>query len=158
VDSEIDQISRRFADAAGTFLKRVEGLSASEWRARSIDDGRPIGTIAHHVALGFAIGHWRVIAAASGYPQPSQQGTAAERNLAHAVQTQAPDREATVLLLRSGAAALEAAIRSLHDEQLETEITFRFGTGTIRGLVEATVSHVLEHEATVRKSLGPRMP
>jgi len=28
--------------------------------------GRPIGTIAQHVAVGYAIGHGRVLAAASG--------------------------------------------------------------------------------------------
>src|SRR5437773_12123485 len=85
----------------------------------AVEDGRAIGTVAHHVAPGYAIGQWRVIAAASGYPQPLQQGAATERNAAHAAGTPAPDRDATLRLLRTGADALESAIRSLRDDQLD---------------------------------------
>ena len=61
---EIGRRARSFADAATAFLKLVESLDGAQWQAPSVEDGRPIGTIAHHVALGHAIGHWRVIAAA----------------------------------------------------------------------------------------------
>ena len=63
---EIDRLARSFADAAATFLGLVESLETSRWEEPSVEDGRRIGTIAHHVALGYAIGHWRVVAAASG--------------------------------------------------------------------------------------------
>src|SRR5207253_4676027 len=119
---EIGRHARGFADAATAFLKLVESLDAAHSQALSVEDARPIGTIAHHVALGYAIGQWRVIAAASGYPQPLQQGTAVERNAAHAAGTPAPDRDATLRLLRTGADALESAIRSLRDDQLDGEI------------------------------------
>src|SRR5438132_13280757 len=120
---EIGRRARSFAGAASAFLKLVESLDGAQWHAPSVEDGRPIGTIAHHVALGHAIGHWRVIAAASGYPQPLQQGTALERNAAHAAGTPTPDRDATLLLLQTGAAALEVAIQSLRDDQLDGAIT-----------------------------------
>ena len=150
---ETDRRAASFAAAAADFLTLVEKLDRPQWNAASVEDGRPIGTIAHHVALGHAIGHWRVIAAASGYPQPIQQGTAVERNAAHAARTPAPDREMTLLLLRTGAVALEAAIRSLGDEQLDTEITIGPATATIGRLVNGTREHVLEHTATVRRSV-----
>src|SRR5438128_5285461 len=76
---EIDLRARSFAEAATAFLVLVEGLNLAQWHGRAADDRRTIGTIAHHVALGYAIGHWRIVAAASGYPQPLQQGTAEER-------------------------------------------------------------------------------
>jgi len=153
VRDETDRRAASFAAAAADFLTLVEKLDRPQWNAASVEDGRPIGTIAHHVALGHAIGHWRVIAAASGYPQPIQQGTAVERNAAHAFRTPAPDREMTLLLLRTGAVALEAAIRSLGDEQLDTEITIGPATATIGRLVNGTREHVLEHTATVRRSV-----
>jgi len=94
-----------------------------------------------------------VIAAASGYPQPLQQGTAIERNAAHAAGTPAPDRDATLLLLQTGAAALEAAIQCLRDDQLDGEITIGPITGTIGRLVDGAREHVLEHTATIRRSV-----
>jgi hypothetical protein len=151
--SEIGRRARGFADAATAFLELADSLDAAQWQAPSVEDGRPIGTIAHHVALGYAIGHWRVIAAASGYPQPSQQGTAVERNAAHAAGTLAPDRDTTLRLLRTGAAALEAAIRSLRDDQLDTELTIGPMVGTIARLVDVARNHVLEHDATIRRSI-----
>jgi hypothetical protein len=150
---EIGRRARSFADAATAFLELVESLDPAQWQAPSAEDGRPIGTIAHHVALGHAIGHWRVIAAASGYPQPLQQGTAVERNAAHAAGTLAPDRDTTLRLLRTGAAALEAAIRSLRDDQLDTELTIGPMVGTISRLVDVARNHVLEHDATIRRSI-----
>jgi hypothetical protein len=151
---EIDRRARSFADAATAFFELVESLDAAQWQAPSVEDGRPIGTIAHHVALGHSIGHWRVIAAASGYPQPLQQGTAVERNAAHAAGTLAPDRDTTLRLLRTGAAAVEAAIRSLRDDQLDTEITVGPMAGTIARLVDGARNHVLEHDATIRRSIS----
>ena len=151
---EIARRARSFKDAATAFLELVESLDASEWQALSVEDGRPIGTIAHHVALGYAIGHWRVIAAASGYPQPSQQGTAVERNAAHAAGSLAPDRDTTLQLLRTGAAALEAALRSLRDDQLDAEITVGSVRGTVAPLVDGARNHVLEHDATIRRSMS----
>jgi DinB family protein len=151
-----DEVRRRaasFAEAAAEFLALVEKLDQVQWHAASVEDGRPIGTIAHHVALGHAIGHLRVIAAASGYPQPTQQGSAVARNAAHAAGTPAPDRDTTLLLLRTGAAALEAAIRCLRDDQLDAEITVGPVTATIGRLVSGTREHVLEHTATVRRSV-----
>jgi hypothetical protein len=151
-----DEVVRRaasFADAAAVFLTLIEQLDRAQWHAASVEDGRPIGTIAHHVALGHAIGHWRVVAAASGYPQPLQQGTALERNAAHAAGSEAPDRDATLLLLRTGAAALEAAIRSLRDDQLDQDITIGPVRATIGRLVDGTREHVLEHAATIRHSV-----
>jgi hypothetical protein len=151
-----DEVVRRaasFADAAEEFLALIEQLDPAEWGAASVEDGRPIGTIAHHVALGHAIGHWRVIAAASGYPQPLQQGTALERNAAHAAGTPAPDRDATLLLLQTGAAALEAAIQGLRDDQLDGEITIGPITSTIGRLIDGAREHVLEHTATIRRSV-----
>jgi hypothetical protein len=150
---EIGRRARSFADAATAFLELVASLDPAQWQAPSVEDGRPIGTIAHHVALGHAIGHWRVVAAASGYPQPLQQGTAVERNAAHAAASLAPDRDTTLALLRAGAAALEAAIRSLRDDQLDTEITVGPMVGTIARLVDGARNHVLEHDATIRRSI-----
>ena len=151
---EIDRLARSFADAAATFLGLVESLETSRWEEPSVEDRRPIGTIAHHVALGYAIGHWRVVAAASGYPQPLQQGSAEERNAAHAAASPAPDRAATVELLGTGAAALEVAIRSLRARQLDDEITVGAFKRTIASLVDSCRSHILEHEATIRNAIG----
>jgi len=151
---EVDRRAASFADAAGSFLALVESLDATQWDAPAVEDGRAIGTVAHHVALGYAIGQWRVIAAASGYPQPLQQGTATERNAAHAAGTPAPDRDATLRLLRTGADALESAIRSLRDDQLDGEIRVGPVPGTTGRLVDSGRDHVIEHEITVRRSVS----
>jgi hypothetical protein len=151
---EVDRRAASFADAAASFLALVESLDARQWYGPSVEDGRAIGTVAHHVALGYAIGQWRVIAAASGYPQPLQQGTATERNAAHAAGTPAPDRDATLRLLRTGADALESAIRSLRDDQLDGEVRVGPITGTTGRLVDSGRDHVIEHEITVRRSVS----
>lgn len=154
MSSEVERRARRFADAAAAFLELLESLDPSQWEMPSVEDGRPISTIAHHVAVGHAIGHWRVLAAASGYPQPLQQGTAVERNAAHAAVTPASNRDTILRLLRSGAAALEAAIQSVRDDQLDAVITIGPTTETVGRLVNAAASHVLEHDATVRRSIN----
>lgn len=151
--SEVDRRARAFAEAAAAFLVLVEDLDRSRWRAPSVEDGRPLGTVAHHVALGYSIAHWRVIAAASGYPQPEQRGMALDRNAAHAA-GRAPDRDATLRLLRAGGAALEAAIRSVRDDQLDSEVTIGPFTATVARLVDDARDHVLEHDATLRRSLA----
>lgn len=154
ISKEISSLAQSFADAADAFSDLVERLDDAQWRAPSIEDGRSLGTVAHHVALGYAIGHWRVVAAASGYPQPLQQGTADDRNAAHAAGSPAPDRDATLQLLRTGAAALEAAIRSLREDQLEAQITIGQVTGTIARSVDGARGHVIEHDLTIRRSIG----
>jgi len=60
----------------------------------------------------------------------------------------------TLRLLRVGAVALEEAIRSLRDDQLDAEITIGPMAGTIARLVDGTRNHVLEHDATIRRSIS----
>jgi hypothetical protein len=51
-----------------------------------------------------------------------------------------------------GAAALEAAIRSLRPHQLANEIAIGTFKTTVANLIIESRSHVVEHDATIRAS------
>lgn len=152
--STVEIMAERFAQVALSFRTLAEQLDDLAWREYASSDRRPLGTIVHHVALGNAIGLLRIVAASGGYPQPLQAGTAAERNAEHARSSSEPNREATLRLLTAGAAAVEAAIRGVREEQLDAEFSIGSTTRTLAQGIEAVIDHVREHEVTIRAATG----
>lgn len=149
VTSNVELKAVQFGHAAASFWSLAERLDDVAWREHAEGDGRSLGTIVHHVAVGHAIGFMRIVAACSGYPQLLQVGTTAERNAKHAQASYEPKREATLGLLAAGAAAVEAAIRGADEGPLDAEVSIGSTRMTLGSLIDAAIDHV---QSTRRRS------
>jgi hypothetical protein len=109
------------------------GVNSPIFQVGDVDEHRPVGTIAHHVASAYGRSAMAVRMAASGQtiPPPSS-GSAA----GHGV----PDQTETIRLLEEGAAQVAAAIRGLGDDELDREATTFIGTTSVATFIERAIN------------------
>ena len=125
------ELSRRLVEAAEGWVVELERLTPDHWVMRGVnapeirlgdDEDRPVGVIAHHVAIGLAL-HTQMI-------QQLSRGEAvwlphldldalADFNARHSKENPHPDQAATLELLRKHASALAEVVRHLSDESLD---------------------------------------
>ena len=99
----------------------MPGVNAPEIRLGE-DENRPVGVIAHHVAIGLAQHAEMVQQLARGEPvrMPELDLSAlAAFNARHAAENPHPDQATTLDLLRQHASELAVVIRGLSDESLD---------------------------------------
>lgn len=133
------------------------GVNSPIFQLGDVDEHRPVGTIAHHVASAYGRSATAVRMAASGQdiPPPSP-GSAARHASEHAV----PDRAETIRLLEEGAADVAAAIRGLSDEELDREAATFIGTTSVATFIERAVNfhpywHLTSIQATFDAAARP---
>jgi hypothetical protein len=153
---EFERVNRELVDY-------VRGLDRERWLTPGVnspiiqrgdeDENRPVGTIVHHVAMGYrrSVEGLRMLTAGEQLPAPSR-GTAAR----HAAEHAEPDQAGTVALLEEGAAAVAAGIRALTDEQLDADVTTFLGSGPLSEVIErAIIFHPVWHLSSIRATFEP---
>jgi hypothetical protein len=156
------ELADRFEGVAGEFAGYIEGLSPEQWRAvcgnhptirvGDEDENRPVGVVAHHlaVALPYQVAMLRAVAEGAEVPQPNPQGTAL-----HARANPDPDRRETVELFRQNAAEAAGVARGLSDEELaRSGHTFRGELTAAEVVSRIMVGHVAWHRGSIEATLG----
>src|SRR5688500_11579666 len=115
-----EALAAQFEQANAEAIAAVERCSDAEWRARSRDEGWPVGFTAWHIGDAHLPVMELVNAVANGQPPPPITNDAlnninAEKLTQHASATRAEALDA----LRRNGAAVARAIRALTDEQLD---------------------------------------
>jgi hypothetical protein len=129
------------------------GVNSPIFQLGDVDEHRPVGTIAHHVASAYGRSVMAVRMAASGQDIPAPSPGSAARL---AAEQGAPDQAETIRLLEEGAAEVAAAIRGLGDDELDREATTFIGTTSVATFIERAVNfHPHWHLTSIQATFEP---
>jgi hypothetical protein len=160
MSARAEALARQFAEANQELIALLEQATPEQWRQRTADEGelRPVGVIAHHVAVAHARIAQRVEAFAHGRPVPARHPELFDaRNAQHARDNPDPDQRATLDLLRQSGAAVAALIAGLSDVELErtaSEDPGAPGMTTAEVIEQRQIGHVRSHLATLKTVLS----
>ena len=160
VSARAEALVQEFAAANDELIALLQQASPEQWRMHTADEGelRPVGVIAHHVAVAHARIAQRVEAFAHARPVPARHPELFdERNAQHARANPDPDQGATLDLLRANGAAVAALIAGLSDVELERAASEDPGAPvmTTAEVIELRqIGHVRSHLATIKTVLG----
>jgi hypothetical protein len=157
-DELADRLQRRYE----AFADYLSTLSPEQWRARcgnhptihvgDEEEGRPVGTVAHHVAvaLGPMEGFLRAVVAGGEIPRPSPAA-----NAEHARANPDPDRAETIVLLRRNSAHVAGVVGALSEAELaRTAQTFMGEVSALQAVEQVLIGHVDWHEGSIKATLG----
>ena len=156
-----EALARHFGEANNELIALLEQATSEEWRQRTAEEGelRPVGVIAHHVAVAHARIAQRVAAFAHGRPVPARRPELFdERNAQHARDNPDPDQRATLDLLRENGAAVVDLIAGLSDVDLERAGSEDPGAplmATAQVIEQRQTGHVRSHLATIKTVVSP---
>ena len=152
-----DQLADRFVATHREFYDFVKGATPEQWRAKGInhpeirrgeDEGRPVGTIVHHVGTGYRNNRLRCQAWIRGEDPPPPND---EMNRVHAAANPDPDQAETLRFLEEQAGELEAFIRGLGERDLAASGTFATGHKTVEESVgEILPFHIRWHLGSIQ--------
>jgi len=164
LNQQSHELTAAFLQAHHDLLAFVEHCGAEHWQAICPDEGRSVGVLLHHVAIGYAVETDLIKAVATSQPIPAIYADWAEVdqfNAAHAERHQECTKEETVALLQQHAAATAEYIRGLSDVQLcrTTHVpilTPWFGDAvSARQLIEGLLpGHIQMHLAGMKAATG----
>ena len=143
-----------FVKGATPELWRAKGINHPEIRRGDEDEGRPVGTIVHHVGNSYRNGRIRCQVWIWGEDSPPPAADAAKR---HSADNADPDHGETLRFLDAEAAEMAAFIRSLSDRDLAAKGTFATGPMTVEEYVGGTVPfHVRWHQGSIQATWEQR--
>lgn len=157
-----EELAREFEAAQDQFIALVESLSDEDWRAigrnhpqrmNDEDEGRPVGVIAHHVAVD---GPWvmaRIQDTLAGRQLVAPDKKAV--NAKHAQEHAGAGREEVLALLRESKPEIAAAVRSIPDDQLDIPHDTPVGPMTLAFRVQAVlIGHIKAHQGSIEAAIG----
>lgn len=149
-------LAQQLEQANQALIATVEGLSDAQWRAKTPDDGRTVGVVAHHVASSHKQVAGLVGAIAHGQPVPTiTMDMVHQGNAAHAAQHANSTKAETLALLRQNGAAAVATVRGLGEAELGRTATFPMGAMSVAQVVERVlIGHAQGHHGSIKKAIG----
>lgn len=158
MNKRAEALASRIEQGAQGLASFVSGLSDDEWR-KSVADGRPIGTIVHHVASVYPVEVDLAQATASGKPVSDITWDAVHKmNADHAASNAGVSKNDALDLLKRNSSAAAEAVRKFSDEDLDREGPFGLAFGapvTTQFILEDhAVRHSWHHLARIRQALG----
>lgn len=153
-----EQLATRIEEGAAALAAFAEGLTDLQWRSAVPSDGRTMGVLVHHVASTYPIDGDIIRMALLGDPiRDVTWERLGEINAAHAKINTAPDRDATIALLRRNAKECAQAVRLLTGEELSRAVPFSLAYGatmTVQFIIEDhPLRHPWHHMARMRSTI-----
>ncbi len=158
-------LSQEYADKFTLVCDELVALAGSltpeQWGAITKEEGWPVGTVVHHMAMAMPVNVRWLQKISAGHQVSLPMSAIDEANAQHATATY--DHAATVILLRANSAVLSQTIADLTDEQWAASAPFAPGgegfvittEQLVRGVV---IRHVRTHLADIRAALGQATP
>ena len=155
--TRVADYAARFEAANGEVIALIRGCTDEQFQQPCVNEERPVGVVAHHVALvngAFA----RIVEklAAGEIYSPTMSWAEIDRgNAQHARDHAAVGKQETLDALRANGDAVAQGLRSLRDDQLE-RVAGTFGDRelTVAQVVEyVVIGHTAEHLASIRATL-----
>lgn len=164
MNQQSHELTAAFLQAHHDLLAFVECCGAEQWRAICPDEGRSVGVLLHHVALGYAVETDLIKAVANDQPLPAIYADWAEVdrfNAAHAERHHNCTKQETVALLQQHATATAEYIRGLSEAELCRTASIPvlapwFGDAvSARQLIEGLLpGHIQMHLAAMKAATG----
>ncbi|HEY2597732.1 MAG TPA: DinB family protein [Candidatus Dormibacteraeota bacterium] len=159
--------SRRLADefeaTLENFVQVVDSLTNEQWRMRGRntpgmrindeDEARPLGVIAHHVAVNLKVIMGRIQAAIREQPAPPID--IKQANAKHANEYADTTKADVVRLLRDSGQQIASDLRSLPDEKLDVAQELPSGKMTVQQRIERVlIGHIQGHQGSIEATIA----
>jgi hypothetical protein len=162
--SRSDRLAAQFEAAQEGFIQVVESLTTDQWRMRGKntpqlrindeDEARPLGVIAHHVAVNEEVIMGRIQAVLNDRPTPPVDFT--EVNARHAFEYADTTKGEVVRLLRDTGPRIAEQLRAIPDEWLDIERQLSSGGSmTVQQRIERVlIGHVQSHQGSIEATIS----
>ena len=161
--SRSESLADQFEVALGNFTGVVESLTGDQWRMRGRntpgmrindeDEARPVGVIAHHVAVNLNVIMGRIQAAIRDQPTPRIDFKQA--NAIHANEYADTTKAEVLTLLRASGDQIAKELRSITDEKLDMAKELPSGTMTVQQRIERVlVGHLQGHQGSIEATIA----
>lgn len=149
--SKGEEYARQFEQANREFIAAVESCSPEKWTGKAAgEDGRSVGTVAHHVAFSHAFIAERVQMLANGEPLTPPDIDA--MNAEHAAEHPNPSKDEVVGLLEQNGRRAAEIYRSIPDDRLQNSIDIPGrGTFSVEQMIEmVAIGHPRMHMESLK--------
>jgi hypothetical protein len=154
--------AEQFEAAQQGFIRLVESLTDEQWRRvgrnypqrfNEEDEGRPVGVIAHHVAISGPFIIDRIQGMLAGRPLAPVDFRIG--NARHAEEQAAVTREAVLDVLRTTQPQIAAAMRAIPDSQLdEARDTPAGPMSAAQRLERVLIGHLQSHRGSIEAAIS----
>jgi hypothetical protein len=151
-----------FEAAQDAFIRLVESLTEAQWRLpgrnyperlNGEDEGRPVGVIAHHVAVSEPFVMDRILGMLEGR-QLSPVDIRGD-NARHAAEQAEVGKEEVLRLLRESRDSIAAAVRSIPDDQLDQQRDTPVGPMSVAQRLERVlIGHLKVHQGSIEAAIS----
>ena len=158
VNSRANLLADRLEAGAKALASLAEGLSDTEWEAKTAGDGRKVGIVIHHVASVYPIEIELAQALASGKRiEGVTMDAVHQMNAKHARENATVDKQVTLDLLRKNSQVAAKAVRNLTDTELDgaAEVSL-YGNAPLTAqffIEDHALRHSFHHLAQIRATL-----
>ena len=157
------RLADQFEAAQEGFIRLVESLTVEHWRMKgkntpdlrlnNEDESRPVGVIAHHVAINQDWIMSRIKAIIEDKPTPPVDFK--EINARHANEHAHTTRAEVLTSLRDSKARIAKELRAIPDGQLDKERQFPTGTMTVQQRIERVlIGHMKSHQGSIEATIA----
>jgi hypothetical protein len=161
--SRSGSLADQFEAALENFIRVVESLSGEQWRMRGRntpgmrindeDEARPLGVIAHHVAVNLKVIMGRIQAAIRDQPTPPLDFK--QVNARHANEYADTTKAEVVSLLRDSGQQIAKDLRSIPDENLDIAQELPSGKMTVQQRIERVlIGHIQGHQGSIEATIA----
>ena len=161
--SRAGRLADQFEAAHENFIRVVESLTTDQWRMRGKntpgqrindeDEARPLGVIAHHVAVNEAVIMGRIQAVLRDAPPPPLDFK--EINARHAFEYADTTRAEVVSLLRDSGRQIAKDLRTIPDEMLDKAQQLPSGKMTVQQRIERVlIGHIQSHQGSIETTIA----
>ena len=156
-------LADQFEAAQEGFIRLVESLTVEHWRMKgkntpelrinNEDESRPVGVIAHHVAVNQDWIMNRIKAILEDKPTPPVDFK--QINAHHANEHAHATRAEVLALLRDSKPRIAKDLRAVLDDQLDKERQFPTGTMTVQQRIERVlIGHMKSHQGSIEATIS----
>jgi hypothetical protein len=155
------QYADQFEAAQDEFIRAIESLTDQQWhligknypqRINEEDEGRPVGVIAHHVAINGDFIISRIQSMLAGVPLTPVDFRAA--NHQHAEKNARVTKNEVLRALRDSKPRLAAAVRAIPDSQLDEMRDTPVGPMSAAQRIERVlIGHMKQHQGSIEAAI-----
>ena len=161
--SRSESLAGQFETSLENFVHVVESLTNEQWRMRGRntpgmrindeDEARPLGVIAHHVAVNLNVIMGRIQAVVRDAPTPPIDFK--QINAKHANEYADTTKSEVVTLLRASGAQIAKDLRNIPDEKLDMARELPTGKMTVQQRIERVlIGHVQGHQGSIEATIA----
>jgi hypothetical protein len=161
--SRSESLADQFEAALENFAQVVESLTSEQWRLRGRntpgmrindeDEARPVGVIAHHVAVNLNVIMGRIQTAMRDQPTPPVDFK--EINARHANEYADTTKADVLTLLQASGSQIAKDLRSIPDEKLDIARELPSGKMTVQQRIERVlIGHIQGHQGSIEATIA----